>query len=247
MQMKLLNKMALVAAVTTMVSHSFAQRPSSADSRPPETLERLEVVGSRTVGVFTYAKAYAYLTKFAALPSKSKIDLVVYLRPREGVNIKPSEVKLNIQGDTYLAKVNIRDDWRLRIPMSQAAVDEGADFVINQDIEKFRRPVQIEILAPPQSTVPLRFYFDALDEVLAAERKLMLFFMPLKTTIIFVFTGNVKPRAEVFCEGQTVEVFESEAKSLSVPVTLDQSWKRRECQIKFSPAPPTYSIPVHGK
>ena len=236
----------MASVIALVVSSCFAQNSGDVVVSP-EKVERIEVVGKGANGLFSYAKAYGYMTKFAALANKSKIDLAIYLFPNDGVRLKPSEVRINLQGDTVVAKVGLDSDWRLRIPINKAALDEGADFVVNQDLRNFHRPVRIEILPPTQATTPLRYYFDALDEVLTAERKLLTIFMPKKTLIEFEFDAGVKPKAEVLCDGGVVETFAPKEYPDMIAVPLDASWERRNCEVKFSPTVPSHSVPVVGK
>jgi hypothetical protein len=239
--MKIQSLLALALVVPVSAQSQIATQQQT--SEPPTRLDRLEITSRRSEGAFTYAKAHSLLRKFAKLTNKSSIDLVLYLRPVAGVSINPSDVKLNVQGESYVAKVSIADDWRLSVPLSQEALDENADFVMNQDVEKFQRLARIEIAKPSRTTMPLRYYFDALDEVVAAERRIVSLFSPKKLTVVFVFPKGVNSYAEVACEGSIVDV----TNGPSARVVLDPSWQRRDCQITFSPALPTYSIPVHGR
>jgi len=245
--MKFRNPTALCALALFVTQSSLAQPSQQSDGSLTERLERLEVAAKRTDGIFTYAKAYGLLSKFSSLSSRSKIDLALYLRPTGDVRIKPAEVRLNVQGSSYVAKVPIRDDWRLTVPLSQIALDEGADFVMNQDLDRFQRVARVEILKPPQAVMPLSYYFEALDEVASAERKLLFFFAPPKTTIAFVFGDSIKPSVEISCEGRSMETLTPQTTFPSIVVSFDPSWRRRECQIAFSPAIPNYSVPVYGK
>ncbi|MGL4233390.1 MAG: hypothetical protein ACRCWJ_18635 [Casimicrobium sp.] len=229
-----------------MNSELLAQTSPIEQAGEPTRLERLEVSAKSVDGVFTYAKAYTLLTDFATLPSTSKIDLALYLRPRESVNLKHSDVKLNVQGETIVSAVEIRNDWRLRIPINRIAFEERADFVMNQDVGKFQREARIEVRNPSTASVSLGYYFEALREVTAAERKLFFRWVPPKTAIVFVFVDAQRPSVEVACEGQRIELFESNGKTNSIAISFDPSWQRRECVATFSPKLPTYSIPVHG-
>jgi hypothetical protein len=229
-----------------IVSACNAQSTNSTDAGEAKTLEKVEIVAQTNSGVFTYAKAYSLLSKLTELPSTSKIDLALYMRPSVDTRLKPTDVNLKIQGETYSSAVEIQADWRLVVPLSRRAFDEGADFVMNIDSNKFQREARIEIRNPKNTTTSLNYYFDALNEVVAAERKLFFRFAPLKSVIAYNFAAS-NSKVEIECDGQNVDALVPETKSRTIYLSLDPSWQRRSCNITFSPALPTYSVPVNGK
>jgi|GEM_PF-4319733 len=223
-----------------------AQQPQLA-AEPTKRLEPVEVTGGRDSTLISYAKAYELLTKFTQLPNRKHLDLAFYFTPVDEDKYTPSALRISLQGETVSQPVAVDDDWRIHVPISDAAAKEGADFVLNQDPSKFRRRVVLQILPPPKNPVPLSYYFDALEEIAAAERKLLFLLMPAKTQLAFVYNAGVRATAEIRCEGSLVERLSVRRNARSIAISLDPSWRRKDCELTFDPIVPRYTIALDGR
>ncbi len=128
----------------------------------PQKIEKIEVKGMREPAIMPYKEAYKMLTSLqASAHDKVAIRVRVFSSNK---TVKLSDIKINLVGDRNSQPIAISEDGLIEVPLSQALLDDNAEFITNQKKGSMGGTVNIDIVPPTNGPLRYRYLAEALDQ-----------------------------------------------------------------------------------
>ena len=162
---KLVLGAALALLALAPLAPAWCQTPEP-EAEPEAPMQTVQVNGVRDPAIMPYKQVYELLNKIAGV-SKGRVHLLIKVTASKS-RLPLSDLDISLRGQKTFEKLQISPAGFLTVPLSQAAYDDGAEFLTN----KKKGSLQVDIYLVPKLSAENLSYGEIVDAIQAARAAL---------------------------------------------------------------------------